>query len=362
MDLYRAQFGLHKKISTVVPATHEVSPASALAAASHMANHPFQSVSRTQLNKHAARMRQMARTLGGGGGTKRPFSDAMMPPAPVTLYAAPSADNRDGSSGFLGRLLRSMGQRVLPPSRGTTLTSNVEPRLEDREIMMELDHDVSQAVVFTGGRLLGLPSEELYQSPGLRKLVARNIQWFQQTPDWLKLLGLCAAKKLNGYILGSRGEGGEQQAMMMTAHEDNNHVTSTMLPLFPPPPPPPLVTEAQEEDDQRPPKTTRRRPTSSSSSLSQEQTSEDSPPKKRQKKQKKNTKEEAAVPEKKKSSKKKNRERGEKAVVVMEEEKIKSEPFSDDEPSFQGTIGSPLLTSSSSSSVPDAVSSVSIDD
>lgn len=88
--------------------------------------------------------------------------------------------------------------------RGTTTdaspssTPGVWPGPEqDVGVHLEFDTDVVDALVYTIGRWLGLNAEQLRDSPGLRTLVSRNIQWFRASPDWLKLTGLVLAKKLN---------------------------------------------------------------------------------------------------------------------------------------------------------------------
>lgn len=71
---------------------------------------------------------------------------------------------------------------------------------EDHEVVRELDQDVAGALVAVGGTLMGIPAQDLLHSPAMRKLVARNIRWFQGTHDIVKLVGLMAAKKLNQWV------------------------------------------------------------------------------------------------------------------------------------------------------------------
>lgn len=218
MDLYRAQLGRSNAPTTSTPSS----------SLGQMANHPFQSVSKTQLEKHAIRMRQMAKALEDqhSSGKRSPSTSAAFrrrmaaspfpmvapqPPPPVPLYTAPTAADPNLRQNVFKRMIQS----VLGGgggNRNNTTTMMVD---DDVDIVRELDHDLAQAVVYSGGKILGLPPDELAQSPGLRKLVARNIQWFQQTPDWLKLMGLCAAKKLNGYIGGATASTASNQTMLM---------------------------------------------------------------------------------------------------------------------------------------------------
>lgn len=73
---------------------------------------------------------------------------------------------------------------------------------EDVDIVREFDHEVSVAVTRIGGSLLGLNAhpDQLMESPGVRKLVARNLAWFHGSSDFFKLCGLLLAKKINRVI------------------------------------------------------------------------------------------------------------------------------------------------------------------
>lgn len=74
---------------------------------------------------------------------------------------------------------------------------------EDVDIVREFDHEVSVAVTRIGCSLLGLnahPDQQLMESPGVRKLVARNLAWFHGSSDFFKLCGLLLAKKINQAI------------------------------------------------------------------------------------------------------------------------------------------------------------------
>lgn len=61
----------------------------------------------------------------------------------------------------------------------------------------EFQETVSKALVRSGGRVLRLPESETQNSPGLHKLVERNLRWFDEAHDGFKLMGLLLAKKLN---------------------------------------------------------------------------------------------------------------------------------------------------------------------
>lgn len=101
------------------------------------------------------------------------------------------------------------GQPITPPTTVASPPRNLWTQLlwspqrahaEDTDVVRELDQDVAQALVAVGGTMLGIPTHELLRSPGMRKLVARNIRWFQGTPDLVKMVGLMAAKKLNQWV------------------------------------------------------------------------------------------------------------------------------------------------------------------
>lgn len=79
-------------------------------------------------------------------------------------------------------------------------SSTLPPPTEDQDVLREFDHDMAEAIVSVGGRFVGLRTEDLMQSPGLRKLIARNMRWFQNTPDWLKMIVLLLAKRVNGEV------------------------------------------------------------------------------------------------------------------------------------------------------------------
>lgn len=91
--------------------------------------------------------------------------------------------------------------RLIGAMRNTVPNNQEEGALtHDPDVIGEFDRDVSEAMVTIGGRVVGLDPQELMGSQGLRKLVARNIRWFQNTPDWLKLIGLVVAKRLNSAV------------------------------------------------------------------------------------------------------------------------------------------------------------------
>lgn len=77
----------------------------------------------------------------------------------------------------------------------------------DRVVTEEFDKEIAQALTSTVGRYMGLSQTDLNQSPGLKDLVTRNMQWFHNTPDWLKLAGLVTAKKLNRLVGSSSSVG-----------------------------------------------------------------------------------------------------------------------------------------------------------
>lgn len=99
--------------------------------------------------------------------------------------------------------LNHMWRRTPPPTTGP-MDDYADCRTppEDVDIVQEFDHEVSVAVTRIGGSLLGLNAhpDQLMESPGVRKLVARNLAWFHGSSDFFKLCGLLLAKKINRVI------------------------------------------------------------------------------------------------------------------------------------------------------------------
>lgn len=135
-------------------------------------------------------------------------------------------------------------------------SSQEDTGAHDPDVIGEFDHDVSEAMVTLGGRFVGLNPQELLQSQGLRKLVARNIRWFQNTPDWLKLIGLVVAKRLNSAVrstVGSnRGDEADPSSYRIEGLAELLPLThqqpAAPLPVAESPPPPPLASPLPEEN------------------------------------------------------------------------------------------------------------------
>lgn len=85
----------------------------------------------------------------------------------------------------------------------------------DMGVQVEFDTDVVDALVYTVGRWLGLDADQLRESPGLKTLVSRNIQWFKASPDWIKLAGLVMAKKINHTLDCPRRSISDTQRMLL---------------------------------------------------------------------------------------------------------------------------------------------------
>ena len=126
------------------------------------------------------------------------------------------------------RRLYSGETPTLPPS-----DPNSAPRTEtDVGVHREFDTDVVDALVYSIGRWLALDTDQLRNSPGLRTLVSRNIQWFRASPDWLKLTGLVLAKKLNQSLDCPKRSGDDSTQRMLldaTVNPDGSEAT-TILP------------------------------------------------------------------------------------------------------------------------------------
>lgn len=131
-----------------------------------------------------------------GTATTRRMEAGLTNPMPLLMDLPPDFLSRStdaapslGWTGILAGLRRWYSGG---PSDPTT-----PPTEQDVGVHIEFDTDVVDALVYTVGRWMGLNAEQLRDSPGLRTLVSRNIQWFRSSPDWMKLAGLVLAKKLN---------------------------------------------------------------------------------------------------------------------------------------------------------------------
>lgn len=157
-------------------------PVSASASSSNM----MTTASKTRLEKHARQMRAIQRMQPKGF----PKNDKI----PQWPHGNP-----------LVRMLSRMRQTWQKPEENTNTTDPAPLTPEEtRHVVREFDRDVAEAILSVGGHLMGISPAELSQSTGMRILVARNIRWFQNTPDCIKLMGLMAAKKMNN-ILVKRG-------------------------------------------------------------------------------------------------------------------------------------------------------------
>lgn len=184
MDLYRSQYG-HPSAKAVGTTTTQPSMDAPVQV--------MRNVGRTQLEKHAIKMRQLAQAMVSNSSATRPPALKRAKIDPATVGFLNNTSSHTNPTWRQKAMERLIGSFQLSSSASA-------PGEEDQIIMRELDRDVARALVHTGGKALGIHPDELYNSPGLQKLVARNMQWFNQAPDWLKLAGLCAAKKLNGYL------------------------------------------------------------------------------------------------------------------------------------------------------------------
>lgn len=180
MDLFRSQ---HK--ASQIPSTGATPPADVM-----------RNVGKTQLEKHAVRMRQMAKALEASHN-KPSHKHRAIPVrnVPNSGYIAPTHPIMQSSSSS-----SSWRQSAMDRLIGSLRSQHPMQEEMDVDVNRELDRDVARALVYLGGKAMGVPPEDLFKSPGLQKLVARNTQWFQRSPDWFKLLGLCAAKKFNCYL------------------------------------------------------------------------------------------------------------------------------------------------------------------
>lgn len=147
--------------------------------------------SKTRLEKHARQMRALQR---------------MQPSINTTTGAIKKGSKTPQwpHGNPLTRLLMRMKTNWQNPNVTTATDPGPLTPEETQHVVREFDRDVAEAILSVGGHFMGISPGELSQSQGMRILVARNIRWFQNTPDFLKLMGLMAAKKMNN-ILAKRG-------------------------------------------------------------------------------------------------------------------------------------------------------------
>ena len=178
----------------------------------------------TRQKEHGRRMRAISRKMNRATLQRRMEANPITPPNPgtslpdylpmmdsamITLDPNTPTLTPSGWIGAIGSGLRSWCTAA--GSDGTGL--NHEER--DVGVHVEFDTDVVDALVYTLGRWMGLNTEQLRDSPGLRTLVSRNIQWFRSSPDWLKLTGLILAKKLNQSLDCPQRTGAELQRLLL---------------------------------------------------------------------------------------------------------------------------------------------------
>lgn len=147
----------------------------------------------TRQREHGRRLRAISKKMNRATLQRRMEAANLPPTVNTDLLQGPYPSTTTPSTGmpWMGVL---SGLRQWCHSDGNGTGSNAE---QDVGVHMEFDTDVVDALVYTLGRWMGLNTEQLRDSPGLRTLVSRNIQWFRSSPDWLKLTGLVLAKKLN---------------------------------------------------------------------------------------------------------------------------------------------------------------------
>lgn len=154
----------------------------------------IQSASKTRLQNHQRQLRKLQKH--GSREIRIPeLADQTRTPTSNSSLLSSLPSWRKSTLERLSRMFQTSPRIPLADIHLSSLTSTDEP---DADVLMEFDNDVAEALLSLGGQYLNIPPEELMQSTGLRKLVARNIRWFQKTPDCVKLMGLMLAKKFNG--------------------------------------------------------------------------------------------------------------------------------------------------------------------
>lgn len=197
-----------------VQSSSVIQPPPPLGIAAHMGG-----ASKTRWQEHQRRLKQasalMSTSQKTGGGIRKTHKSSSSTPT-----------WRRNVLGRLVNVMRGDQEAMMHPASTTTL---------DPDVTGEFDRDVSEAMVTIGGKFVGLDPEELMHSQGLRKLVARNIQWFQRTPDWLKLIGLVVAKRLNSAVRTATGGGGASSNEASSRIEGLDDLPVTLPPSSPPP-------------------------------------------------------------------------------------------------------------------------------
>lgn len=186
-------FGLHPGLSRppAHPTLQRVSPPTGISEVLHLPP-PGQLTAAgvTRQREHDRRLRAMGKRLNRAQLKRRLEAQTDPNNNPVeflSLGTPPHDATSPGWGGVFSGLRQWYADRQHQPI----------PTEQDVGVHLEFDTDVVDALVYTVGRWLGLNAEQLRDSPGLRTLVSRNIEWFRSSPDWLKLTGLVLAKKLN---------------------------------------------------------------------------------------------------------------------------------------------------------------------
>lgn len=161
----------------------------------------------TRQREHDRRLRALSKRMNRTKLQQR--MAAHNPAVEITEWMPMPLDTNPPSPGWGGFLT---GLRQWYHDRSSPSTPHTE---QDMGVHVEFDTDVVDALVYTMGRWLGLDAEQLRDSPGLRTLVSRNIQWFRSSPDWLKLAGLVFAKKLNQSLDCPRRSLSDTQRMLL---------------------------------------------------------------------------------------------------------------------------------------------------
>ena len=143
--------------------------------------------SKNKTREHTRKLAQLARLQSSSSGALSKKSSS----------SSSTTNNNTTPSWRRNPLTRIIDTLKRNPSSFTTETNEIN---SDPDIVLEFDRDISEFLVSVSGSFLGMNPNELMQSNGLRQLIARNMRWFQNTPDWMKVLGLLIAKKFNGEV------------------------------------------------------------------------------------------------------------------------------------------------------------------
>lgn len=187
MELYRTQ--RHAPATPLVSTLRETvqQSSSTNAPSPSLVNNRIGSASATAMEKHRRQLRRLERETSS---TSEPVVGA--PPAQPSWRRS-----------VLKRLLGPFRRDTSSPSsvvRPMMMNAPLNPL--DPAMLDEIQRDITGAVAGLGGACLGLHADELADSSTLRSFVERHThRVLGGAPEWVRLLGLLAAKKVHRWVV-----------------------------------------------------------------------------------------------------------------------------------------------------------------